>query len=246
MKNPMKALYTMGTMILLCCISVHGHAQSQAPIPTPTLPPTPISTPIPVTISISPENQDINPGHVTTCTELDTQPTPDPTPDEGNGDDGSDPYPYPVRSNVHPTPVIHGSHLVDRPPVLGSVRFPSFVLDSTSSGKIHLSYAIVRISLPDQDYEFTLDDTEMANLLGIGSDLIIDGPTHIVSNDPHDINRQANSPFAPCGLSVNNIPITTPGIGFVVPIEVRMLASPVDPAGDEFEFSANGTVEYIP
>ena len=204
-----------------------ARAPSTAPAPVSVLPPAPSAPDL--TISISPDKAEIYPGHAFTCTELDATTTPSSPVGSDDGENAA---------------VI----LADRVPVKGAVRFPSFILDYKGSGKIRLTYAIVKITLPDQDFEFTLDDTELSNLLGIDSSLIIDGPTHIVSNDPNDMRRQGSSPFAPCGLVANEIPLEAPGLGFVAPVEIRMTAYSIDAGADqtEIEVSTSAEVEYIP
>ena len=180
-------------------------------------------------ISVSPPKAEIFPGHAFTCTELDATTIPSSPTGSDDSEDAT-------------------ALISDRVPVKGAVRFPSFILDYKGSGKIRLTYAIIKITLPDQDFEIALDDNELSNLLGIDSSLILEGPTHIVSNDPHDMRRQGSSPFAPCGLVVNDIPLAAPGLGFVAPIEIRMTAYSADAGADqtEVEVSTNAAVEYIP
>lgn len=215
------------------CIFTGQYSNAQLLAAAPASAPAPIPAPAPtapdLTISISPDKAEIYPGHAFTCTELDATTAPS---SPAGTDDGK---------NL-------AVNLADRVPVTGAVRFPSFILDYKGSGKIRLTYAIVKITLPDQDFEFTLDDTELSNLLGIDSSLVIDGPTHIVSNDPHDMRRQGSSPFAPCGLVANEIPLAAPGLGFVAPVEIRMTAYSTDSGADqtEIEVSTSAEVEYIP
>ncbi len=246
----MKNLFTLSAVVLAlsCILSPQAHAQFQFQPQSQTQSQIQVPTrDAGLTISISPTRVEINPGHVTTCSELDVvaKPPGDDGSDEGN--DGSS-YPFIPHPVVAKLSVQSAAHPLDHTPVIGALRFPSFTLDHTFARKIRLNYAIVKISLPDQDFEFTLSDSEISNLLAIDSSLVINGPAHIVSNDAHDVNRQPSSPYAPCGLAVNGIPITTPGVGFVVPVEVRVTAYPMDPNGDqsEFEISTNGEAEYLP
>ena len=186
-------------------------------------------------ISVNPARSFMVPGHIATCTEIDAKSQ------IGASIDGS----------VNDTSLELGPRRASAESVAepsaarGALWFPRFTLEHLSEGELKLSYAIVRVTLPDRDFEFTMGDDEFANLLAT-PDLKLTGRARIVSNDSHDPHRQMAGVFAPCGLVVNDIPLIQPDLKFRAPVEIRVLGYEHDTSGNDVpvEAIAHGEVDY--